>query len=85
METKYKEFDDSMSVNEFGDIPEETGDVSSLKFKESYVQNDESESHFQSRRTKTKTKADETPDEQLRLLYVYFKDKTEMVSKAFKW
>jgi len=74
METKYKDFDDSMSGNDFGELDEQTQDVSSLKFKESYVQNDESESHFQSRRTKTKTKADETPDEQLRLLYVYFKD-----------
>jgi len=72
METKYKEFDDSISVNEFGEFADETDDVSSLKFKEAYVQDDESENHFQSR--KTKTKADETPDEQLRLLYVYFKD-----------
>ncbi|GJM17514.1 MAG: RNA polymerase sigma factor SigA [Thermodesulfobacteriota bacterium] len=74
METKYKEFDDSITVSEFGEFTEGTEDVSSLKFKESYVQNDESESHFQSRRTKTKSKADDTPDEQLRLLYVYFKD-----------
>lgn len=74
METKYKEFDDSMSGDNFVELTEETEDVSSLKFKESYVQNDESESHFQSRKTKTKSKADETPDEQLRLLYVYFKD-----------
>ena len=72
METKYKEFDDSISVNEFGEFTGEADDVSSLKFKEAYVQDDESENHFQSR--KTKTKADETPDEQLRLLYVYFKD-----------
>ena len=70
METKYKDFDDSMSGNDFGELDEQTQDVSSLKFKESYVQNDESESHFQSRRTKTKSKADETPDEQLRLLDV---------------
>ena len=74
METKYKEFDDSVSVSEFGEFTEETEDVSSLKFKETYVQGDESENHFRSRRTKTKSKADETPDEQLRLLYVYFKD-----------
>lgn len=74
METKYKEFDDSITVSEFGEFTEGTEDVSSLKFKESYVQNDESESHFQSRKTKTKSKADDTPDEQLRLLYVYFKD-----------
>ena len=74
METKYREFDDSISVSEFGEFTEETGDVTSLKFKESYIQNDESESHFQSRKPKTKTKGDETPDEQLRLLYVYFKD-----------
>jgi len=74
METKYKEFDDSISVSEFGEFAEETGDVTSLKFKESYIQGDESENHFQSRRVRTKSKADETPDEQLRLLYVYFKD-----------
>ena len=74
METKYKEFNDSISANEFGDFAEDTDDVSSLKFKESYVQNDDSENHFRSRRTKTKSKSDDTPDEQLRLLYVYFKD-----------
>ncbi len=74
METKYKEFDDSISVSEFEGFAEETEDVSSLKFKESYIQDDESESHYRSRRTKSKSKADETPDEQLRLLYVYFKD-----------
>ncbi len=74
METKYKEFDDSASATEFGEFAEESDDVSSLKFKEAYVQGDESDSHFQSRKTKTKSKADETPDEQLRLLYVYFKD-----------
>ena len=74
METKYKELDDSTSVSEFGDFAEDTDDVSSLKFKESYTQHDESENHFQSRRVRTKSKADETPDEQLRLLYVYFKD-----------
>ena len=74
METKYKEFDDSISANEFGDFAEDTDDVSSLKFKEAYVQDDESENHFRSRRTKTKSKSDDTPDEQLRLLYVYFKD-----------
>ena len=74
METKYKEFDDSISVSEFGEFSEETEDVSSLKFKESYIEDDESENHFKSRRTKSKSKADDTPDEQLRLLYVYFKD-----------
>lgn len=74
METKYKEFDDSISANEFGNFAEDTDDVSSLKFKEAYVQDDDSENHFRSRRTKTKSKSDDTPDEQLRLLYVYFKD-----------
>lgn len=74
METKYKEFDDSISANEFGDFAEDTDDVNSLKFKEAYVQDDDSENHFRSRRTKTKSKSDDTPDEQLRLLYVYFKD-----------
>jgi len=74
METKYKQFDDSVSVSEFGEFAEGTDDVTSLKFKESYVQGDESENHFQSRKVRTKSKGDETPDEQLRLLYVYFKD-----------
>ncbi len=74
METKYKQFDDSVSVSEFGEFAEGTDDVTSLKFKESSVQGDESENHFQSRKVRTKSKGDETPDEQLRLLYVYFKD-----------
>jgi len=74
METKYKQFDDSVSVSEFGEFAEGTDDVTSLKFKESSIQGDESENHFQSRKVKTKSKGDETPDEQLRLLYVYFKD-----------
>ena len=56
METKYKEFDDSISVNEYGEFAEETDDVSSLKFKEAYVQDDESENQFQSRRNKSKSK-----------------------------
>jgi RNA polymerase sigma factor (sigma-70 family) len=74
METKHKQFDDSVSVGEFGEFAEGTDGVTSLKFKESSVQGDESENHFQSRKAKTKSKGDETPDEQLRLLYVYFKD-----------
>jgi len=74
METKYKQFDDSASVGEFGEFAEGTDGVTSLKFKESSVQGDESENHFQSRKARTKSKGDETPDEQLRLLYVYFKD-----------
>ena len=74
METKYKQFDESTSVGELGEFAEGTDDVTSLKFKESYVQGDESENHFQSRKVRTKSKGDETPDEQLRLLYVYFKD-----------
>jgi len=74
METKYKQFDDSVSVGEFGEFAEGTDGVTSLKFKESSVQGDESENHFQSRKVRTKSKGDETPDEQLRLLYVYFKD-----------
>ncbi len=74
METKYKQFDDSASVGEFGELAEGTDGVTSLKFKENYVQGDESENHFQSRKARTKSKRDETPDEQLRLLYVYFKD-----------
>jgi RNA polymerase primary sigma factor len=74
METKYKQFDDSVSVSEFGEFTEGTDDVTSLTFKESSIQGNESENHFQSRKERTKSKGDETPDEQLRLLYVYFKD-----------
>ena len=74
METKFKEFDDSISVEEFAEFADDSDNVSSLKFKESYVQDDESDNHYQPRRSKSKSKSDETPDEQLRLLYVYFKD-----------
>ncbi len=74
METKYNEFEDSVSVSEFGEFVQDD-DVTSLKFKDGYGQEDERESEFGSAGVKrAKSKSDETPDEQLRLLYVYFKD-----------
>lgn len=74
METKYNEFEDTVSVSEYGDFVREDDDVTSLKFKDSYDQGNSRESEYSSRTVKTKSKSDDTPDEQLRLLYVYFKD-----------
>jgi len=72
METKYKEFDGTVAVNDFEDFVQEE-EVSSLKFKDTYI-SEESDSSYDTVNTKTKSKSDDTPDEQLRLLYVYFKD-----------
>jgi RNA polymerase primary sigma factor len=74
METKYDEFDDAVSVSEFGEYERDNGDVTALKFKESYSSDGNSGSTYSPRSVKSKSKSDETPDEQLRLLYVYFKD-----------
>lgn len=74
METKYNEFEDSVSVGEFEGFGQEDGDVASLKFKDGYGQEDERDGVYSSETVKTRSKSDETPDEQLRLLYVYFKD-----------
>lgn len=74
METKYDEFEDAVSVSEFGEYGRDDGDVTALKFKESYSPGDSSDGIYSSGNVKTKSKSEETPDEQLRLLYVYFKD-----------
>lgn len=74
METKYNEFEDTVSVSEYEDFTSQDDEVTSLKFKDSYSQENGRESEYSSRTVKTKSKTDNTPDEQLRLLYVYFKD-----------
>lgn len=75
METKYNEFEDGVSVSEFEGFVQEDGDVTSLKFKDGYGQENERDNGYSSENVKPRTsKSDETPDEQLRLLYVYFKD-----------
>ncbi len=68
METKYNEFDETVSVGEYGDFGGESDEIASLKFKEGY------DAEYPPNARKQKTASDETPDEQLRLLYVYFKD-----------
>jgi RNA polymerase primary sigma factor len=68
METKYNEFDESVSVGEYGDFGREDDEITSLKFKEGY------DGEYPAATRKQKAASDETPDEQLRLLYVYFKD-----------
>ena len=68
METKYNEFDESVSVGEYGDFGREDDEITSLKFKEGY------DGEYPANARKQKAATDETPDEQLRLLYVYFKD-----------
>ena len=73
METKYNEFDESVSVGEYGEFGSEDGEITSLKFKEGYENGDGHEGSYTAGRRKQK-QSDETPDEQLRLLYVYFKD-----------
>jgi RNA polymerase primary sigma factor len=74
METKFKEFDDPVSVSEFSEFAQEQEDVSTVKYNKSYIQDDDSEDGYGPSRPKSKSKSDDTPDEQLRLLYVYFKD-----------
>ena len=75
METKYKEYDESASDGDYEDfVRDDNDEISSLNFKDSYAEKKESESGYTTRPVKTKSKSDDTPDEQLRLLYVYFKD-----------
>jgi len=74
METKFKEFDDSVTVSDFGEFSEEQEDVSNVKRIGSYIQEDDSENGYVHPGSRSKSKSDDTPDEQLRLLYVYFKD-----------
>ena len=74
METKFKEFDDSVTVSDFSEFSEEQEDVSNVKHIDSYLQEDDSENGYVNSGSRSKSKSDDTPDEQLRLLYVYFKD-----------
>ena len=74
METKYNEFDETVSVSEHGEFEREVDEVSSINFKDSYAREEGNESEYDSGTVSPKSKADDTPDEQLRLLYVYFKD-----------
>jgi RNA polymerase sigma factor (sigma-70 family) len=74
METKLKEFDDSVTVSDFSEFSEEQEDVGKTKRINSYIQEDDSENGYGHSGSRSKSKSDDTPDEQLRLLYVYFKD-----------
>ncbi len=74
METKYNEFDETVSVSEHGEFEREVDEVSSINFKDSYAREENNESEYDSGTVSPKSKTDDTPDEQLRLLYVYFKD-----------
>lgn len=74
METKYNEFDETASVSEFGEFEREGDEVSSINFKDSYARDEGQETEYESENVNSKSKSDDTPDEQLRLLYVYFKD-----------
>jgi RNA polymerase sigma factor (sigma-70 family) len=74
METKYNEFDETASVNDFGEFERDDDDVSSINFKDSYARENGQDSDYESENLNSKSKSDDTPDEQLRLLYVYFKD-----------
>ena len=74
METKYNEFDETVSVSEYGEFEREVDEVSSINFKDSYAREEANENEYDSGNISPKSKSDDTPDEQLRLLYVYFKD-----------
>ena len=52
----------------------EDDEVSSINFKDSYAREEGNENEYDSGKVNSKSKSDDTPDEQLRLLYVYFKD-----------
>ncbi len=74
METKYNEFDETASVSEYVEFEREDGEVSSINFKDSYSRDEGNDGEYDSGKVTSKSKSDDTPDEQLRLLYVYFKD-----------
>ncbi|MFI5322763.1 MAG: RNA polymerase sigma factor RpoD/SigA [Thermodesulfobacteriota bacterium] len=74
METKYNEFDETASASDFGEFERDDGDVSSINFQDSHTRENGQESDYDSESLNSKSKSDDTPDEQLRLLYVYFKD-----------
>ncbi|MEW6144987.1 MAG: sigma-70 family RNA polymerase sigma factor [Thermodesulfobacteriota bacterium] len=74
METKYNEFDETVSVSEYVEFERDDDEVSSINFKDSYSRDEGNENEYGSGKISSKSKSDDTPDEQLRLLYVYFKD-----------
>jgi RNA polymerase sigma factor (sigma-70 family) len=74
METKYNEFDETVSVSEYVEFERDDDEVSSINFKDSYSRDDGNENEYGPGKISSKSKSDDTPDEQLRLLYVYFKD-----------
>jgi len=74
METKYNEFDETVSVSDYVEFESDGDEVSSINFKDSYSREARNDSEYGARKISSKSKSDDTPDEQLRLLYVYFKD-----------
>jgi RNA polymerase sigma factor (sigma-70 family) len=74
METKYNDFDETASVSEYVEFEREDDEVSSITFKDSYSRDEGNDNEYDSGKVNSKSKSDDTPDEQLRLLYVYFKD-----------
>ena len=74
METKYNDFDETASVSEYVEFEREDDEVSSINFKDSYSRDEGNDNEYDSGKVNSKSKSDDTPDEQLRLLYVYFKD-----------
>lgn len=74
METKYNEFDETASVSEYVEFERDDDEVSSINFKDSYSRDEGNDNEYESAKVNSKSKSDDTPDEQLRLLYVYFKD-----------
>lgn len=74
METKYNDFDETASVSEYVEFEREDDEVSSINFKNSYSRDEGNDNEYDSGKVNSKSKSDDTPDEQLRLLYVYFKD-----------
>lgn len=74
METKYNEFDETVSVSDYVEFESDGDGVSSINFKDSYSRGEGSDNEYGPGKVTSKSKSDDTPDEQLRLLYVYFKD-----------
>ncbi len=74
METKYNDLDETASVSEYVEFEREDDEVSSINFKDSYSRDEGNDNEYDSGKANSKSKSDDTPDEQLRLLYVYFKD-----------
>jgi RNA polymerase primary sigma factor len=74
METKYNDFDETASVSEYVEFERDDDEVSSINFKDSYSRDEGNDNEYESAKVNSKSKSEDTPDEQLRLLYVYFKD-----------